>query len=67
MAPECDRLADCGFFRKYSGSRELACKSFIITHCKGPKQSECKRKEYIEQHGDVPPDDMMPSGDIIKT
>ena len=62
---DCCKLADCGFFRKYQQTRNLACKGFIGQYCKGPKQEQCKRMEYRKQTGHPPPDDMMPSGYMI--
>jgi hypothetical protein len=65
MAQECELLSKCGFFAKYQGSKELACKGFILRYCKGPLMHECKRKEHREQYGTPPPDDMMPNGQMI--
>lgn len=65
MAQECELLDRCGFFKKYQGTKELACKGFINQYCKGPKMDQCKRKEYSEKHGVLPSDDMLPSGQMI--
>ena len=62
---ECELLNECGFFRKYQASKNLACKGFIQKYCRGPKMNECERKRYREAHGAAPPDDMMPSGQMI--
>ncbi|MDA8084032.1 MAG: hypothetical protein M0024_10285 [Nitrospiraceae bacterium] len=62
---ECELLNSCGFFKKYSETKDLACRSFIRNYCKGQKMTECKRKEYRKTHGKPPVDDMMPSGGII--
>jgi len=67
MSQECELLGTCGFFRKYQSSNELACQGFIQQYCKGPKQGQCKRKEYRLQHGTPPSDDMMPSGQMMST
>ncbi len=65
MVQECKLLANCGFFKKHQESQNLACRGFINLYCKGPKMNQCKRKEYNEQHGKAPSDDMMPSGQMI--
>ena len=65
MTKECELLKDCGFFRKYQATKDLACKGFIAMYCKGPKMNECKRKEYREKYGTPPPDDMMPNGKMV--
>jgi hypothetical protein len=65
MAQKCELLATCGFYKKHQASKELACKGFIAQYCKGPKMDQCKRKEYLKQHGKAPSDDMMPSGQMI--
>lgn len=65
MAKECELLAACDFFKKYQRTKDLACKGFISQYCKGPKMDECKRKKYRVEHGQPPPDDMMPNGLMI--
>lgn len=67
MPNECERLNNCSFFKKHRDGKELACRGFIQQYCKGPKQAECKRKEYLAQHGSPPPDDMMPTGMMMVT
>lgn len=67
MENQCELLEKCGFFRKYESSKELACKGFINQYCKGPKQSECKRLEFRQKNGVPPVDDMMPSGQLIRS
>lgn len=62
---DCENIAKCGFFAKYSGSKELACKGFMVTFCKGAKKGECKRRAYRAAHGVAPPDDMMPNGMMV--
>ncbi len=65
MATQCDLLVVCGFFKKYQDAKDLACKGFIRSYCKGPKMDECKRKEFRKQHGYPPPDEMMPTGHMM--
>ncbi|MBN1346169.1 MAG: hypothetical protein JXQ73_26005 [Phycisphaerae bacterium] len=67
MPETCALLDSCGFFKKYRSSSDLACKGFIAKYCRGQQMSECKRKQYRQQHGAPPPDEMMPSGVTIKT
>ncbi len=62
----CELLETCGFFKKYEKDWSSACKGMIGTYCMGPKMNECKRKEYRKQHGTPPPENMMPSGQILK-
>ena len=63
---ECELLPKCGFFKKYAGSKDSLIKGFINSYCKGPNMEECKRKQYRQQHGKPPSDDMMPNGKFIK-
>lgn len=65
MVQECELLATCGFFKKYQATKDLACKGFIAQYCKGPKMNQCKRKEYLAEHGRPASDDMMPTGQTI--
>jgi hypothetical protein len=64
-AMKCELLEKCGFFKKYQGTIDLACRGFIRMYCKGDKMNECKRMEYRKQHGAPPIDDMMPTGQIM--
>ena len=65
MAAECELLEDCGLFKKYQDTNDLACTGFIKVYCRGPKLGECKRMEYYLEHGTLPSDDMLPSGTMI--
>ena len=65
MEKDCELLSRCGFFKKYVGTKELACKGFMRKYCQGPKQNECMRKKYRQEHGVPPSDDMMPNGRMI--
>lgn len=63
---ECPSLVNCGFMKKYTGSKNLACQGFMALFCRGDKQSECRRKAWKVAHGGVAPsDDMMPNGATI--
>ncbi|WP_456325515.1 methyl-accepting chemotaxis protein [Desulfonauticus submarinus] len=63
---ECELLPKCGFFKKYAGSKDSLIKGFINSYCKGPYMEECKRKQYRQEHGEPPSDDMMPNGKFVK-
>ena len=65
MAQECKHLPTCGFFKKYCTTKNLACRGFIAQYCKGPAMNVCKRKAYKAEYGQAPPDDMMPTGQMI--
>ncbi|MEW6291585.1 MAG: hypothetical protein AB1545_17245 [Thermodesulfobacteriota bacterium] len=65
MNKECELISKCGFFRKYQLTKELACRGFILTFCKGSRMNQCKRKEYRQKHGSPPSDDMMPTGQML--
>jgi hypothetical protein len=63
----CENLETCGFFRKHSQAKSVACQGLISLYCKGPRLIDCKRLEYIEEHGASPSPDMMPSGQIMRS
>ncbi|KIX13738.1 hypothetical protein [Dethiosulfatarculus sandiegensis] len=63
----CDLLDKCGFFQKHAKSHQAACQGLVTLYCKGPKQNECKRKEYRKKHGQPPPDDMLPGGAMLRS
>ncbi len=62
---ECDLLDKCGFFKKYMGSREAACKGLISMYCRGNKMNDCQRKVFRKAHGAPPPDTMLPNGKTL--
>jgi hypothetical protein len=64
--PECELLTECGFFRKYQSTKNLACQGFITSYCRGPSMEQCVRRGYQERHGSLPSDDMMPTGHMLK-
>lgn len=63
----CANLENCGFFKKFQETKDLACKGFVGQFCQGEKQDECKRKEFKMKNGFAPSDDMMPNGMIIRS
>ena len=63
---ECEFLVMCGFFKKYCASNNMACQGLINRYCKGEEMKNCKRLEYRKNYGSPPPDNMMPSGLMIK-
>ena len=64
---QCNKLENCGFFKKYENSTQIDCRGFIDAYCKGPKMKECARLEFYRKHNRSPVDEMMPSGKIIDT
>lgn len=62
---DCELLEQCGFFRKYQDSLDLACRGFVKSYCKGPKMDECERKRYRREQGVAPVDDMLPTGQMM--
>ncbi|MEA2102535.1 MAG: hypothetical protein U9P80_08175, partial [Thermodesulfobacteriota bacterium] len=60
---ECELLAKCGFFKKHKD--ETLNQIIVDQYCRGPKQGQCKRKEYRNEHGVPPSDDMDPAGKLI--
>jgi hypothetical protein len=66
MMAECELLVKCAFFKKFSESYEAACRGLVAQYCRGPKQNECKRKEYRLKNATPPPDNMLPAGHLFK-
>ena len=64
-AENCVLLEKCGFFKKFGNNKDYTTQGFIELYCKGPKQNECVRKKYREEHGTPPSDDMMPTGEMM--
>lgn len=59
---DCELLEKCGYFIKYKGTSDVACRGFIALYCKGPKINDCKRKQFRQQYGKPPEDNMLPNG-----
>lgn len=66
MAPECEMLDRCGFFRKYLSTDSLGCNWFLQQYCRGSRINECRRKQYFDKYGGPPSDDMMPTGSHVR-
>jgi len=62
---ECELLRYCGFFKKYQNSRNVICRGYIRAYCQGDNMDKCHRKRHLKEHGQPPPDDMMPSGGFL--
>lgn len=61
---ECEFLKTCVFFQKYNDSKDLVL--FLVEiYCKGRKMDDCFRKKYRREHGQAPPENMMPNGYMI--
>jgi hypothetical protein len=66
MAHECKMLRLCGFLKKHGRDNDVTGQWFRQEYCTGLKENECKRKEYMIEHGKLPPDDMTPTGEILQ-
>ena len=67
MSEKCELLETCGFFLNFKGNPEVLHAGWINLYCESKEKSEkCKRKEIRKQTGKAPPDNMTPSGKIIK-
>jgi hypothetical protein len=66
MTRECKMINLCGFLQKHGNTNEVAGLWFRQEYCTGLKQDECKRKEYMIEHGKVPMDDMSPTGEVLQ-
>jgi hypothetical protein len=62
---DCELLPACAFFRKHVAAHEATCQRVIASYCRGSRQTECKRKEYLLKHGTPPPENMFPGGAIV--
>jgi len=62
----CERIEDCGFFIAYAGSSEATNQAWIKMFCCSLERSmECKRKIFLQETGQLPPDNMSPTGTLI--
>ena len=67
MSEKCELLETCGFFLNFKGNPEVLHAGWINLYCESKEKSEkCKRKEIRKQTGKASPDNMTPSGKIIK-
>jgi hypothetical protein len=63
---DCANLEKCGFVKKYGESKALAVNGFVKMYCKSEKQSQCKRKDYKQNNGVAPADEMLPNGGFMQ-
>jgi hypothetical protein len=67
MKEECDFLGKCGFFLNYHGNTEVIRNKWIELFCQDKIKSEyCKRKIYRKEKGEAPPDNMSPTGKLLR-
>ena len=63
MRRECEYLDGCPFFKDYIDSDDVLIRSWIKMYCSDhQKSSMCARKIYRQEHQDLPPIDLAPSG-----
>jgi len=62
---KCEFLSKCAFYRTYAKSPGIAWKGFVTVYCLGSRQKECKRKEFFTCRGTSPPQNMLPSGQLL--
>ncbi len=62
----CERLENCGFFKKYKDSYKGICTALIAEYCNYTETSKlCERKKIFNETGVSPDDDMMPNGKMV--
>jgi hypothetical protein len=67
MPEKCDFLERCGFFVNYVGNTEVITNKWIELFCEDKAKSEyCKRKKYRKETGQAPPDNMSPTGKLLR-
>jgi hypothetical protein len=61
----CERLDNCGFFKKYKDTYKNTCAALIEEYCKNREKSKaCVRKKIFDETGSPPEDDMLPNGEF---
>ncbi|MGA2193378.1 MAG: hypothetical protein ABSG42_08410 [Nitrospirota bacterium] len=67
MEETCEFLEKCGFFINFKGNSEVIRAGWIRLFCQSKGRSEkCERKAIRRKTGSPPPDNMAPTGDMIK-
>ena len=66
MMADCELLAECAFFKKYAKTHVAMCNGMIAEYCRGSKLNECKRKQHQLKYEELPPENMLPGGSIIR-
>ncbi|HEY3347295.1 MAG TPA: hypothetical protein VGK71_06700 [Nitrospirota bacterium] len=63
----CEFLPKCGFFLNFKANAEVIKQGWARMYCQtGEKAAKCMRKKLREETGQAPPDNMAPTGDIIR-
>jgi hypothetical protein len=67
MEQNCELLEKCGFFINFKGNSEVIRQGWVRMFCQSQEKSErCQRKKIRRETGSPPPDNMAPTGDVIK-
>lgn len=62
----CERLKECGFFKKYQDTYVSACAALIQEYCNDiARSNSCERKRIFNETGEPPDVNMMPNGKIV--
>ena len=67
MEENCEMLEKCGFFNNFKGNSEVIKNGWVRMFCQSKSKSEkCKRKEIRRTTGNSAPDNMAPTGDVVR-
>jgi hypothetical protein len=61
----CPYFQRCEFVLTYVSKVKPHWDDFVTLYCQGSFQDVCKRRIWIMEKGDVPPIDMMPTGQKV--
>jgi len=62
---DCKHLEGCAFVTKHVEQFKPHWNEFVTYYCQGIFQDVCRRRQWYEEHGEVPDDDLMPTGSRV--
>lgn len=67
VTEKCEFHESCGFLRNLGKNAEVTRQAWIRSFCGNKERARsCQRKEYRKQTGDFPPDNIAPTGKILR-
>jgi len=63
----CDLSMQCPFYLRHKQSKYLRVDALLVdSYCHGTLHVTCKRKLYEQDHGVFPPDELSPTGKLVR-
>ena len=62
---QCKHFKECEFVLRYVSRVKPHWDDFVSLYCHGNFQDVCKRLEWVNEHNEMPPPELMPTGRYV--